>query len=438
MPLLRLEQAVYGSFPFWDRGYDVLGASPDCRPEWLAGLRAACQRFGERPAGVGPARGLFALRLPRGPWMVVGVDDLGADDHGRGGALAFHALFLSPREYQAAAGGSPFPLVSALRTGWTVGHGTLPSLRFEARPDFPGPANDDGPASRIAAAISSGRRVVLESPEPIDELAREVWSRLTPRARRRASLATWAFSAGNRFDLVAVPKTSGLVFDSSYVDASTLDAIPPGRTGRFSGKTVAVVTSLSLMVGLGLVRALGGHGSTTHPDRPDAPTSSQPPPPKPTPDEADEEPPRPGDRVRVAEGLVDLADRCGVDVSGREDDPSALMTTLADRLRYRGPDLSANDRARLAALADSWDARIAPFRPDRPLPQDFARRSLRAQLRLLAWSFHLPAPRGPTVEIPTAIAEALAIDAPPRPGALADDFPALADYARFLDRLPRK
>src|SRR4051794_30474773 len=99
---VRYEQAVYGSFPFWDRGYDVLAHSPGCRPEWLAGMRAACQKFGERPRGVEEVGGLFALRLAEGPWMIVGPSVQGADDRGRPGALAFHALFLSPREYRKA------------------------------------------------------------------------------------------------------------------------------------------------------------------------------------------------------------------------------------------------------------------------------------------------------------------------------------------------
>ena len=48
---VRFEQAVYGSFAFWDRGYALLAHSPGCRPEWLADFLAACQRFGEPPGG---------------------------------------------------------------------------------------------------------------------------------------------------------------------------------------------------------------------------------------------------------------------------------------------------------------------------------------------------------------------------------------------------
>src|SRR5258707_6663213 len=110
---IRYEQAVYGSFAFWDKGYAVLAQSPGCRPEWLAELRAACQRFGERPGGVAAVGGLFALRLASGPWMIVGAGSPGSDDRGRPGALAFHALFVSPRDYRRA-GCNPFALARGL------------------------------------------------------------------------------------------------------------------------------------------------------------------------------------------------------------------------------------------------------------------------------------------------------------------------------------
>src|SRR5215831_18160716 len=100
MPLVRYEQAVYGSFPFWDRGYAVLAQSPGCRPEWLGELGRICQNFGERPHTVSEVAGLFALRMASGPWVIVGVGSPGSDDRGRPGALAFHALFLSAREFR--------------------------------------------------------------------------------------------------------------------------------------------------------------------------------------------------------------------------------------------------------------------------------------------------------------------------------------------------
>src|SRR5690349_4968389 len=110
MTRVRFEQAVYGSFPFWDRGYALLAQSPGCRPEWLDEFRAACQRFGERPGGVEDLGApIVALRLPSGPWAIVGVGSTGSDDRGRPGALAFHGLFVGPREFRKV-GYDPFAL----------------------------------------------------------------------------------------------------------------------------------------------------------------------------------------------------------------------------------------------------------------------------------------------------------------------------------------
>jgi hypothetical protein len=132
------EQAVYGSFPFWDRGYAILAQSPGCRPEWLTGLRAAAQRHGERPTDATESSAVFALRLPRGPWMIVGVSPQGEDDRGRPGALAFHALFVGDRQYRRA-GASPFAFAGALRHTWTAETTGLPTGTWTADVVRPAP-----------------------------------------------------------------------------------------------------------------------------------------------------------------------------------------------------------------------------------------------------------------------------------------------------------
>ena len=444
MPTVPFEQAVYGSFPFWDRGYAVLAHSPGCRPEWLERLKAACQRLGEKPAGVGPAGGIFALRLPAGPWMVVGVSDQGADDRGRPGAMAFHALFLRPRDYRKA-GCSPFPLAAALRSAWAAEVRTLPAGAIEVPPGEPALSAVEG-ARPIAQVIAAGRRVFLQADAPADALARAVWSALPLPARRRASVATWAFGNANRFDLVALPRLAGVEFDDSYRDARDLD-IPPAPAGILHARSsrrrmVAAAGVIAIAGALTLAFRPGRGGSPTVPpaDPPLAPIAVAPP----DPAAYREDRPAPEDRRRVAEGLVDLADRCGVAVGDLGDDSSPLMARLADRLRYRGPLLSAADRARLAAEPEAdrlralaWDAQVRRFLPDRPLPRDFARGTLRWQLDALAWSFHLAPSRGPIAEAPDALADAFAITGPVRPGPLASRYPALADYARFLGRLPK-
>lgn len=218
---LRFEQAVYGSFPFWQRGYAILAQSAGCRPEWLAELRTACQRCGEPPAGALAANSLFALRLKCGPWMIVGVHPQGSDDQGRPGALAFHALFVGPWAYRWI-GADPFALAGLLRRDWSAADRdrTLPALTWAAGATAAATPCRDSAASDsrlapIVEALMQRRRAVVQSHEPIDELARSVWCALPRSVRHRATVATWAFDNTNGFDLVALPKLAGVAVDDS-------------------------------------------------------------------------------------------------------------------------------------------------------------------------------------------------------------------------------
>jgi hypothetical protein len=207
---VRYEQAVYGSFPFWNRGYAVLARSAGCRPEWVDGLRLAAQRLGEAPTGIAVRECLFAMQLSRGPWMIVGVFPQGCDDRGRPGALAFHAVFVGRWSYRWLGAG-PFVFAPMLRGDWSASDEgtTLPSGRFK-------PAGhsveqiqtgiEDSRIDRILSALTRGQRVVIPSAEPMTGLAHAVWTRLPGRIRCCTSVATWAFSNANRFDLVAVPR----------------------------------------------------------------------------------------------------------------------------------------------------------------------------------------------------------------------------------------
>jgi hypothetical protein len=160
----------------------------------------------------------------------------------------------------------------------------------------------------------------------------------------------------------------------------------------------------------------------------------------------------PDERRRVAEALLALAERFGVEgAMARRDDPVALMVLLAERLRYRGPTLSTAELSRLAAgpdregtLALRWHDQVRRFADDRRLPDDFARGPLRWQLDTLAWSFHLDpaddpaASRRSDAEVPDALGEALAVDVPLPRLALSARHPALAAYRDYLGRLPRR
>jgi hypothetical protein len=188
----------------------VLARSTGCRPEWVDALRLAAQRFGETPTGIAEQEGLFALRLPRRPWMIVGVFPQGCDDRGRPGALAFHAVFVGHWSYRWV-GGNPFVFATVLRGDWSASEErTLwPSSRLTLtgqRAERVQAGIEDGIIDEIVAALTRGQRVVIPSAEPITTLAHAVWIRLPGRIRRRTSLATWAFGNANGFDLVAVPR----------------------------------------------------------------------------------------------------------------------------------------------------------------------------------------------------------------------------------------
>jgi hypothetical protein len=162
-------------------------------------------------------------------------------------------------------------------------------------------------------------------------------------------------------------------------------------------------------------------------------------------------------RHRVAEVLMDLADRCGVSAPIEalvkpDPDPAEWMELVARGLRYQGPWLSEPERVRLAGdphrdapLALRWDALVRRFATDRPLPADFRSGPLRWQLAALAWSFHVEGavdvPHGPRRSAPEAaqaLADALALDFPLWPTPLAERYPALDSYRAFLGRLPRR
>ncbi len=199
------EQSVYGSFAFWDRGYDVLAKSPGCRSEWVAEWVAACRSLGEQPRGKA-RRGFFAQRLRCGVWIFVGVFPAGCDDQGRPGALVFHALFASDRDFRGL-GADPFLFEPLLRGDWDGATTSLaPALLFCNRAATSVVKTSIGVrARRIADAVARGAKVVVEADAAIDELARHVWRALPKRARARKTLATWSATVG-AFDLIAMPR----------------------------------------------------------------------------------------------------------------------------------------------------------------------------------------------------------------------------------------
>jgi hypothetical protein len=463
--LVEFEQAVYGNFAFWDKGYALLGHSPGCLPDWLVDFKAACQRFGETSGGPLPADALFALRLPSGPWAVVGVTPQGDDDRGRPGALAFHGLFLVASEYRKA-GFDPFAMAGALGNDWGPQHTTLPRGSFLSEP-CDATTVDDGDALWAARWLAWGRRVVRESATPIDPLARRVCAALPPRVRRRKSFATLAFSNAGRFDLLAVPRLAGVTLDPSYL------VLEPGQVGLrlepppspwSSRRRVGLAACLVALVAGATLAWLA---AAPRPEPVDHPG----PVPLPVPVAVRSVPPVPtvapglDDDRKAAEALDSLAGRMGVDdgpgSGGEAADLGARVARLAERLDYRGPLLGDDELAALAAeptdsesarrerdLALAWHAHLLRFRHDEPWVVADGRESATQQAeRLARWAGADPdeaeskgevAPRTRAERAIGAVARHIAAPVAVHPSPLSPRYPALRDYVRFLSRLPRR
>ena len=119
-------------------------------------------------------------------------------------------------------GADPFAFAGCLRRDWTAADRDriLPAVTWTAaaRPTPPRQSptatmTRDWP--RSSQRLTQGRRVVVQSTEPIDGLARSVWRALPRSVRRRATVATWAFDNANQFDLVGLPKLAGVALNPS-------------------------------------------------------------------------------------------------------------------------------------------------------------------------------------------------------------------------------
>ena len=252
-------------------------------------------------------------------------------------------------------------------------------------------------------------------------------------------MATWAFGNGNRFDLVALPRLVGVLLDETYLDSAVLSSEilvgwapptglpraedggrcppyeePSGRPNSERNRVWPIIAGAAVLAGVGIglaVRRDRGEASPVSspgPHRASA-TSDRPPPER---SAYRDEPIDPSERARIAEALIDLAAQ--FEVTGATD-PVAVMTVLAIRVRYRGPLLTAQERANLEAESGrgsatgrcAWDARVRRFADDRPLPADFAQGRSAGSSTRSPGRIHLDDTRRPA---------AIADRGPPRPG----------------------
>ena len=389
------------------------------------------------------APSLFTLRLSTGARAVVGVEPQGSDDRGRPGALAFHALILSRQDYRRI-GGNPFLLAPLIRSDWSI-ETTLPTISWPVALESPTPPipSTDPRVSRAATAIARGRRVAVESLEPLNAFASEVWRSLPVSKRCRGSMATWAFGNANRFDLLIVPRLSSVNLDPSYLDPSALDRdelVPQGqawsRLARSPRRILGAVSALALLLAIERFSSRRSHrgedgSSATFKSRAHPASSGVEP--LLTPEEADQ----------VGADLRDLADLFEGFGVPRQAEASEIMLKFSTSVRYRGPLLSEAEQGKLAEEPDldrdmalGWQDHVKRFVEDVPLPLDFRSRSLPDQLVALGRAYSLD-PSTRARDVPRALARLLARSGLVRPTPLASRYPPLSEQARFLGRLPR-
>jgi hypothetical protein len=440
---VRFEQAVYGSFPFWHRGYSILAKSPGCAPEWIAKLREACPRYGEPPRDASEPGGHFALRLPDGQWMVVRAYSPGADDRGRPNAMAFHAAFLAPKDYRRLR--CPLDLAAVLRDDWgpeDVDRALEPGQIATPRAPKVPPTSESRSAAHI---LRGGRKAWMLSEHDREDLIRSTWPLLPVRLRHRIEWATLAYGFGNRFDLMATPRRPVGAPEPAYAEIGEREAPEPAKSGRARRRAfrLGIPAALLACAGAGAAWSLWPEPDPAGPARKVSPIARVEQAPAPDPKDYPDDPDLERHRDRLFENFVRLADELKVEVEGGTTLTEG-MRRLSEGLRYRGPWLSDEQLRALELEAGgeiplAWHRHLLRFADDRPLPEGFDSGSLPWQLATLSWSFHRdPEPAGvakdPFGELGRWLGRPWLVD----PHPLAGRYPPLAPYADFLQKLPRE
>lgn len=370
------EQAVYGSFPFRDQGYEILTASPGCRQEWLTTFGRYCRDLGQPPSVVSPKvdRLLFARKIPSGPWVVALGSAQGCDDRGRPGAWAFHGLFLSGRDFRKLDY-SPFALKPFLLDKFD------PGMRLTSETLDPVLPREQAPVFANASMIRwVGRGKRLRRVSDIDTFASTdaFWKSLSARTRRKRSMSTWAFRADNPFHWACVGSLP--LTNAPDVAHRTLwhfepgeETIPPGcktpvlqRVMAISGASVAAAALLFFLIRAivrhdppALVRDSGSFAAPANDEQPPVPSELR---------LADAPV---GLRAFVSEKLTDWAERLdSFDAEGASG-TSAHGERIVQAIRYVGPLLPSDfasraDGVRPAGIALEYAAvvrRHSSFRP---------------------------------------------------------------------------
>jgi hypothetical protein len=232
-PTIPIEQAIYGNPGAG--GYRFLARSPGFADDWLAEAERICTGFGERPAGVACPGAIFAQPFGLKHIAVVQVADMGADDAGRPGALAFRLLAVPRKAYETFLG-DPFAIADHFPPPWEA-RGALPALTWSADSAPPCTVAEvqqllqQGNSATLlggAQALVDGSRIVFERSAPDPDLARRLWALLPYSTRCRLWPASFAFGNALGFDLLVVPRADEATF-ASYLTEEQAGDYPQGR-----------------------------------------------------------------------------------------------------------------------------------------------------------------------------------------------------------------
>lgn len=211
------EQAVYGTFPFWNKGYAVLAQSGGVRQEWLSEFVHLCQSLGQPPSESTPVVTslVFVKRLESGPWVLCKGTWQGCDDRGRPGAWAFHALFLSGSDYRRT-GSQPFLFESHFQTEFSSNL-VLDTLSLK----ISGNSRHSGIPNRLLLkSLRRHRQIRLLKEKPADDDVSQFWDLLPKGISSSRSFTTRAFRWDSDFDFAVVSPSRTPIEEIARTSAS--------------------------------------------------------------------------------------------------------------------------------------------------------------------------------------------------------------------------
>ena len=382
---ILFQQAIYGSFPFWDKGYAVLARSEGCHDDWVADFTRMCQSLGQPPSEAHPLVDhlILAKKLPSGPWVIAMGSAQGSDDRGRPGAWAFHGIFLSGREYRRA-GASPFRFkenfIRDFHSGMQLKAGVIHLSKMDDQViDVPMLNPFWG------QLLAKGCKLRLLTDDPLELQSLEsIWNQGSSKSRTKRSITTWAFRPEVDFDLAGVAPSrwpDSVVRKSRRMWAVTPEELQSEAHGpvdlkKWSIQRIGWAVGAITLIFMGMIVfwPVGNGGSENRvsnqlqpENRPPLSTDFQ-------------GPPEPANlKAAVNEQLADWCDRLELDQADGLRPPVAYAKLIASSVRYAGPPVASG--------------RAESFRKIQPWPEvaaESANGSSVYALSVLAWCVNVP------------------------------------------------